>query len=107
MAIPNIFGKDYVEVAQNLGADGGFAKFIYKIKMLKSSSRKEEGDRIHNPSYLRHKDNTPNIMRTSLLLLSATLANANKNRYSPPRTGYVKTTPQLHPTLPFPNIFLF
>ena len=46
MAIPNIFGKDYVEVAQNLGAVGGFAKFIYKIKMLKSSSRKEEGDRI-------------------------------------------------------------
>ena len=105
MAIPNIFGKDYVEVAQNLGAVGGFAK---SNQMLKSSSRKEEGDPIqHNPSYLRHKDNTPNIMRTSLLLLSATLANANKNRYSPPRTGYVKTTPQLHPTLPFPNIFLF
>ena len=35
MAIPNIFGKYYVEVAQNLGAVGGFAKFIYKIKMLK------------------------------------------------------------------------
>ena len=42
MAIPNIFGKDYVEVAQNLGAVGGFAKFTFHNKMLKSSSNEKK-----------------------------------------------------------------
>ena len=42
MAILNTFEKDYVEIAQNLGAVGGFAKFTFHNKMLKSSSNEKK-----------------------------------------------------------------